>query len=191
MTLLLFSGCAFRQKAEHITSTEEKDETRNYVVYEGVFLDKDEVLAVAEKIRGSKPAYDKAVSDFHVTTYFLPEISHVEVYGQKVIVHVVGYKAGEVAMEDGKITHNEALVVELESDDPLTEYCLDQSQEGWHVTLSYEDKAFYTNSMDYSDAQTVDYTLKGVYGAFLNGQFVTFNAEDVDTLISELPSPKK
>ena len=191
VTLLFCTGCELRQKAEYITDHEGKDKSRNYVVYEGVFLNKDDVLAVAEKIRGSNPAYDKTVTEFHVTTHFLPDLPYKEVYGQNVTVHVVGYKAGEVKMEDGKITHNEALEVELESNDPLMKYCLFHSQEGWHVTLSYEDKAFYTNKMDYSDAQKVDYTLTGVYGAYLNGNFVSYNPNDVDTLISEVSSPSK
>lgn len=190
VVLLFLSGCTFRQKAE-LVDAKGKDPTRNYVVYEGVFLNKDDVLAVAEKIRGSNPAYDKTVTEFHVTTHFLPDRPYKEVYGQNVTVHVIGYKAGEVKMEDGKITHNEALEVELESNDPLMKYCLFQSQEGWHVTLSYEDKAFYTNKMDYSDAQKVDYTLTGVYGAFLQGQFVTYDANDVNTLIAEVSSPSK
>ena len=187
--LLLLSACTNRHKAIENNDRTGKDKTRNYVVYEGVFLDQDAVLEIAQKIRGDKPAYEKTISNFHVTTAFIPEKDHRDLYGSNVTVHIIGYKAGEVTIEDGKVTHNEALKVQLKSEDPLMEKCLKESQEGWHITLSYEDKAFYTNRMDFSDAQKTDYTLTGVFGAYLNGNYVSYNGDDVDTLISENPGP--
>ncbi len=88
-------------------------------------------------------------------------------------------------MEDGTVTHNEALEADLKSDDLYMRNYLETSQEGWHITLSYEDYAYCTNQMDYSDAVKTDYTVQGVFGGYLNGNFVTFDASDVDTPIAE------
>ncbi len=47
----LLSACSGRSKAEYKTDREDRDETLNYVVYEGIFLDRDEILSIAEDIR--------------------------------------------------------------------------------------------------------------------------------------------
>ena len=191
VSLLLLFACTNRHKATMITDRTGKDKSRNYVVYEAVFLDQDEVLEIAEKIRGSEPAYKETIREFHVTTDFLPDQDHRDLYGQEVTVHITGYKAGEVITDDGTVTHNEAMKASLKSGNQRMQKYLQESQEGWHITLSYEDKSFYTNFMNFSDAQKTDYTLTGKLGAYLNGNFVSYDGNDVDTLISENPGPGK
>ena len=185
LSVLLLSACSMRKKAVYTTDKGDRDKSLNYVVYEGVFLDREEILSIAEDIRGSEPAYEHTVQDFHITTAYLPDTDQRDLYGTEVTVHIYGYKAGEVIMDDGTVTHNEALEADLRSDDrKLTKY-LASSQEGWHITLSYEDYSYCTNQMDFSDALKTDYTVKGTFGAYLNGDFVSFDAADVDTPIAD------
>ncbi len=182
-SIFFFTACTRRSKVDSKKEDIPRDTSTNYVVYEGVFLNSEDVLKMLEEIRGPKAPYENVSKEYHVTTMYKPEKDFRELYGSDVNVHIIGYLNGQATADDGTITHNEALVADLISDDPILADYLSSSQEGWHITCSYETKAFYSNLMDYSKAQKVDYTLSGKFGAYINGNFVSFDRNDVDTKI--------
>lgn len=134
------------------------------IIYEGVFLNKEEVECLFKLIRGEKP-HSKTPKDYHVTTTFRPDCPSPWLYGKKVSVHITGYKDAEIATHEG-MTYNEGLRVELFSDDPdMTGYIVKHPC-NFHITGSFEDKPVYTGFIDFSDSQNVDCTFIGTFGAF-------------------------
>ena len=78
------------------TAYDKRDKTRAYVVYEAIFVDNEQVKDIFAEIRGEAP-YPIVTQDFHVTTAFLPETDARFLYGKKIQVHIVGYKAGRAS----------------------------------------------------------------------------------------------
>ena len=150
-----------------------------YVVYEAVFLDSVEVAEVFKSIRGEEAPYPMITKDFHVTTAFLPETDSRALYGKEVEVRVIGYKAGAITLEGGSVTHNEGLKVLLKTTDAAMNLYLNEHPANYHITGSYEAQPKYTGYLDFSDCESAEYLLTGTFGAYLNGDTITFNAEDV------------
>ena len=150
-----------------------------YVVYEAVFVDNEQIAALFNEVRG-EPPYAKLTADYHVTTAFLPEEDARELYGREVTVLITGYKAGEITADDGTVTQNEGFKVELVSNDPEMVAYLAEHAANFHITGSFTDKAKYTGYLDFSDAEVLEYSVTGTFGAYLNGGTVTFSAGDVD-----------
>ena len=148
-----------------ITPSESADAEAT-VVYEGVFLDNQEILDLFAKVRGEQAPYETVTKEFHVTSEFMPSEAHEKWYGEKISVHITKYKAAEVKMDDGNITENEGFKAELSSDnEELNEY-LKSLNKNFHITGSYKDAAKYTDQIDFSDGEDLDETVEGTFGGF-------------------------
>lgn len=148
------------------TTTPSKTTDSIYVVYEAIFLDNDEVANIFKSIRGDETPFDKVTTDYHVTSAFMPESDHKKWYGSKVNVHISKYKIQEVKMDDGNMTSNEGLKVELTSENTeLNEYLISLNK-NFHITGSYKDAAKYTDSIDFSDGEDLDINIEGIFGGF-------------------------
>ena len=134
------------------------------VIYEAVFLNNEEVERLFELVRGERPHANKP-KDYHVTTAFKPEKTAERLYGKLVSVHIVGYKDAEIATRQG-MTYNEGFKVELYSTDPEMAKYISENKGNIHITGSFEDKPVYTGFIDFSDAEEVDCTFIGKFGAF-------------------------
>lgn len=171
---VLMAGCQTSQNSEQFSSEEEL-----YVVYEGVFLDHKQITDIFTQIRGQAP-YSNVTQDFHVTTAFMPEKDERSLYGQEVEVKIVGYKGGAVTDDDGNVTHNEGLKVELYAKDEKMSAYISAHPANYHITGSYEKEAKYTGYLDFADMQPVEYTVMGRFGAFLNGGNIIYDASQLD-----------
>jgi hypothetical protein len=150
---------------------------RGAVRYEAVFLDNDEVDAMLRSIRGDAP-YPRHSSNFHITTVFSPEQDAGALYGKEAEARFIGYKACEVTDEKGNTSCNEGLKVLLSSDDTALAEYLGVVDKNFHLTGSYTTASKYTEYIDFSDMKPIDYTLRGVFGAFLEGTGVVLDATD-------------
>ncbi|SCW35513.1 hypothetical protein SAMN02910456_00694 [Ruminococcaceae bacterium YRB3002] len=183
--LTMITSCATAAAPETTVSESTYDrEDTDYVVFEAVFLDNGEIDEIFREIRGDAP-YRNVTPDYHVTVTFLPDTDVRELYGADVEVHIVGYKAGEVPQDDGSITHNEGLEVELYSEDKTVNDYLMANVVNYHITGSYDDYPQYTLSLDFSDAEPLDITVHGTLGAYLNGNWITFDGSVVDKPIKD------
>ena len=156
-----------------------KSPDADYVVYEAVFVNNEQIVFLFNEVRGEAP-YPKVPSDYHVTTSFLPEEDERELYGKEVTVHITGYKAGDVTSDDGGTTRNEGFKVELASDDPDVTAYLESHVANFHITGSFTDQAKYTGYLDFSDAEPLEYSVTGTLGAYMNSGKLVFSAGDVD-----------
>ncbi len=137
-----------------------------YVVYEAIFLDNDEISDIFKSIRGDEAPFDKVTTDYHVTSAFMPDNNHKQWYGSKVNVHISKYKIQDVKMDDGNLTSNDGLKVELTSDNKeLNEYLVSLNK-NFHITGSYKDVARYTDLIDFSDGEDLDINIEGIFGGF-------------------------
>ena len=136
-----------------------------YYYYEGVFLSTEEAARIFHLVSGDFPRYSVVSIPFHVTTEYLPEITHDELYGTEVTVHITGYKYGtSTDPEDGSTSLNEGFAVDVYAEDPEMQALLDSIDKNWHITGSYTTAARYTKYMDFSDAEPVVYIITGVFG---------------------------
>lgn len=138
------------------------------ILYEGVFLDQKEVLAAFKKVRGQQP-FPFRPSNYHVTTEYLPDITHEDLYGTRVIVKATSYKKVENLhpSKKNKISNEGfgvSLITENESLGKLIEE-ISARGKNWHITGSYLNKrdAVYTNDIDFSDAKPVSFAFEGVF----------------------------
>jgi len=113
----------------------------------------------------NKQGYFSGPQEFHVTTEFLPSVTHEDLYGTEVSVHITGYKFGTVAdPKDGTISENEGFKVELQSENTEMQELLDSINKNWHISISYTIGGKYTELIDFSDAEPVNITLTGTFG---------------------------
>lgn len=85
---------------------------------------------------------------------FRSPVASYKLYGTKVTVNGTTYKAGDVLNDEGGYSQNEGILVSLQSDNPEFNALIDSIQpKVWHITGSYSDKAIYTGSLDFSDAE--------------------------------------
>lgn len=103
-----------------------------------------------------------------------------ELYGKEVTVKITGNKAGDVTSDEGDTVQAEGFRVELVSDDPEVQAYFENSTIVFHITGSYSYQPKYTGYLDFSDAEPLDYTVKGTLGAYLTNKEITFSADDVD-----------
>ena len=155
----LLCGCSYyaeHKSQENIKQKSQEEQEIGYYYYEGIFLQADEVLEIFEMVSDEYPLYSVVPDQFHVTTEYLPEIKHEELYGAEVTVHITGYKYGTaIDPEDGSVSQNEGLKVEVLSEDPEMQNLLDSIDKNWHITGSYMTAARYTKYMDFSDAECI------------------------------------
>ncbi len=148
-------------------------------MYEGIFLDNDEIQSYFQSVRGDAP-YGSTTKDYHVTTLFYPDKDARAMYGNKIEVHIIGYKAGEIKAEDGSSTHNEGFKVELKTDDKDIQEYLTKNDRNFHITGSYSDNPGYTEFIDFSDADPLDITVTGTFGAYLDNGTIVLDPGEAD-----------
>ena len=158
------------------TESTEQSQEETTVVYEGIFLDNDEVTKLFAEVRGKKAPYKIVPEDFHVTTQFMPETAHPEWYGQKVTVHITAYAKQKVKMDDGKASANEGFGVELSSDNQELSEFLKSLGKNYHITGSSKDAAKYTEQLDFSKGAAMDKTMTGTFGGYMSDS--TFDLGD-------------
>lgn len=162
LCLALFGCCSSAAEVKH-KSKEELEE--GYYYYEGIFLSTEEVTAAFQRVSDEFPRYPVIPVLFHITTEYMPEMTHDNLYGAEVTVHITGYKYGTSRDEtDGSTSENEGFKVEVTSENPQMQQLLDSIDKNWHITGSYTNAARYTAYMDFSDADPTDFVLTGRFG---------------------------
>lgn len=147
------------------------------VVYEAFFLDNDEILSRFAEVRGETAPYERVTKDFHVTTSYMPETDCRSLYGREVTIRVTLYQCGVVLDDNGQPTSNEGFFGSVSSEDAELMAMIDSIDKNWHITGSYQGAAKYTEYLDLTDAKEVDFTVKGVFGAFLGDGVYTFSPD--------------
>ena len=162
LCLVLF-GCSFHNGEVEHKSKEEQE--IGYYYYEGIFLSTEEITEAFRSVSDEFPRYPVVPEPFHITTEYMPDTVHDNLYGAEVTVHITGYQYGTSTDEtDGSTSENEGFKVEVTSEDPEMQELLDSIDKNWHITGSYTTAARYTKYMDFSDADPVDFILKGTFG---------------------------
>ena len=175
--------CPYEKKADEAVPYA-KTGIRRYVVYEAVFMSKEEVIEEFRNLRGETPPYENTPKEYHVTTVFRPTADSWQFYGAEADVHGYCYKAGDAADDDGNLTGNEGVLVKLSSSNPdFQKYIDNLTEHVWHITGSYEKAAKFTNRLDFSDGTPVSFTIAGKFGAYMSdGTFVFSEKEAEDFL---------
>ena len=166
-TLPFFSLCVFNSNhAQGETAPQSlQEQNEGYYYFEGIFLSYDEVIDAAKTVSDEYPRYSVVPEEFHVTTEFLPSVTHEDLYGTEVSVHITGYQFGTATdPKDGTASENEGFRVEVQSENPEMQELLDSIDKKWHLSISYTNGAKYTEYMDFSDADPVSITLTGKFG---------------------------
>ena len=145
------------------------------VKYEAFFLYNDEIINLFYAVRGTVNPYTNLTKLFHVTTRYMPEHDMRELYGTEVTVHIFAYKNGTAAADDGGVTSNEGFFCTVSSDNPRLQQFIDGLNKRWHITGSYEHNAKYTEYLDLTDAEPVDFTVLGRFGGFFTDGQVYFS----------------
>ena len=162
LCLTIVGFCSSAAGVEH----KSKEELEiGYYYYEGIFLSTEEVTEAFRSVSDEFPRYPVFPELFHITTEYMPDTTHDNLYGTEVTVHITGYEYGTSKDEtDGSTSENEGFKVEVTSENPQMQALLDSIVKNWHITGSYTTAARYTKYMDFSDAEPVDFTLTGTFG---------------------------
>ena len=152
-----------------------QEQNKGYCYFEGIFLSYDEVIDAAKKISDEYPRYPLGPKSIHVSTEFRPAVTHEDLYGTEVSVHITGYKYGTVTdPKDGTTSENEGFRVEVQSEIAKMQELLDSIKKNWHISISYTISSKYTEYMDFTDAEPVSITLTGKFGSVdSNGKLIT------------------
>ena len=176
--------------AEQVQAAETEPTKEPLAIYEAVFLDKSEVNEIFRSIRGEEPPYELTPKEYHITVTFRSPVASYKLYGTKVTVNGIAYKAGDVPNDKGGYSQNEGILVSLQSDNPEFNALIDSIQpKVWHITGSYSDKALYTGSLDFSDAEPVSFSVSGTFGAFMTDK--SFRLTPEETAALGRPRPKE
>lgn len=157
------------------SQTETSEEA--YVVYEGIFLDNDEMLKLFEETRGEAPL-DNVTKEFHLTTEFMPESDHKQWYGEKVNVHIISYKIQDVEMDEVGMTTNEGFKAEVTAENEELNTYLASLDKNYHITGAYKDAPKYTNYIDFSDGEAMDIYVSGTFGGFYSDNSYRFESNE-------------
>ena len=160
---LALLGCGIHTGGSAHKSKEELE--IGYFWYEGVFLSTEEVTEAFRSVSDEFPRFSVVPEQFHITTEYMPDTVHENLYGTEVTVRITGYQYGTSTDEtDGSTSENEGFGVEVTSENPEMQELLDSIDKNWHITGSYTTAARYTKYMDFSDADPVDFILTGTFG---------------------------
>lgn len=160
---LALSCCGSRADVIEHKSKEELE--IGYYCYEGIFLSTEEVTEAFQSASDDFPRYPVVPEVFHITTEYMPDTTHENLYGTEVTVHITGYLYGtSTDAADGSTSLNEGFRVEVKSENPVMQELLDHIDANWHITGSYTTAARYTKYMDFSDASPLDFVLTGTFG---------------------------
>ena len=125
------------------------------IIYEGFFIN--------SKMLGS---LSKDIENKHVTTEFRPKVTHEELYGSKVILHVSKY---------GNNGENEGLYVDNIETDNDTLRSLFDNVAVHHITLSVSDSGKPVNSskINFDKSWNGIDTIEATFGGFAdNGKVI-------------------
>ena len=165
--LCLMAGCATNETTDTTdtaaTSTEQAERS---VIYEAIFLDNDEITNLFVSMRGETAPFDNVTKDFHVTTEYMPAESHSEWYGEKITVHITAYAVQDITADDGQTTSNEGFKAEVTSENAELNAYLESLNKNFHITGAYKDAAKYTEYVDFSQGEAVDFTVTGTFGGY-------------------------
>lgn len=183
MILLLSTACVSSQTTPPAETAPVED---GYVVYEAFFLDNEEILRLFSDVRGAEAPYEYLTKDFHVTTAYMPEEDMHEFYGTEVTVHIYAYQNGEVQADDGTMTANEGFFCTVNTENAEMQRYIDSLEKSWHITGSYAAKggAKYTEYLDLTDAEKVDFSVKGRFGGVLSDGSITSSPEEAEQFLS-------
>ena len=174
---LVLAGCS--SQTEEVKHKSKEEEELGYYYFEGIILSADEVTEAFRSASDEFPRYSVVPETFHITTEYMPETTHEDLYGTEVTVHITGYKYGTSTDEtDGSTSENEGFGVEVTSEDPEMQALIDSIHKTWHITGSYTAAARYTNYMDFSDAEPMDVTLTGTFGWCDSDEKVVLDSRD-------------
>ena len=163
--VLCFTLFGFSSSADEVKHKSKEELEIGYYYYEGIFLSTEEVTAAFRSVSDEFPRYPVISEPFHITTEYMPDTTHDNLYGTEVTVHITGYKYGTSKDEsDGSTSENEGFKVEVTSENSKMQELLDSIDKNWHITGSYTTAARYTKYMDFSDAEPVDFKLTGTFG---------------------------
>ena len=163
--VLCFTLFGFSSSADEVKHKSKEELEIGYYYYEGIFLSTEEVTAAFRSVSDEFPRYPVIPEPFHITTEYMPNTTHDNLYGTEVTVHIMGYKYGTSLDEsDGSTSENEGFKVEVTSENSKMQELLDSIDKNWHITGSYTTAARYTKYMDFSDAEPVDFKLTGTFG---------------------------
>ena len=162
------SESSAENSTESNAESSEDDSSEDIVVYEAIFLDNDEISELFCSVRGETAPFENVTTDFHITTEFLPEDTHMDWYGETISVHITGYTVQDVEMEDGQMTSNEGFKAEVSSENQKLNEYLESLGKNYHITGAYKDAPKYTGYIDFSDAEPVDFTVTGTFGGYIS-----------------------
>ena len=172
--LLALSGC---NKTREHQSPQEK--ALGYFWYEAVFLDYKDVENAFIEASGRFPKYEYVPYTFHVSTSFMPDPKHEELYGTPVTVHIIGYANGSIQdVQENTTSDNEGLLVELSSTDKRMQALIDSTDMTYHITGSYTGGGKYTDQLDFANGTPLDITIEGVFGMSDNDGNVTLERQN-------------
>ena len=178
------------EASDQVQAAETKQVKEPLVIYEAVFLDKSEINEIFRSIRGEEPPYELTPNEYHITVTFRSPVASYKLYGTKVTINGIAYKAGDVPNDEGGYSQNEGILVRLQSDNPEFNALIDSIQpKVWHITGSYSDKSIYTGSLDFSDAEPVSFSISGTFGAFMTDK--SFRLTPEETAALGRPKPKE
>ena len=165
LCLCLVLCCCSSPDTDEVRHKSKEEIEIGYYYFEGIFLSTEEVTKAFRSASDEFPRYPVVPETFHITTEYMPETTHENLYGTEVTVHITGYKYGTSIDEtDGSTSENEGFKVEVTSQDPEMQDLIDSIHKTWHITGSYTTAARYTKYMDFSDAEPVDFMLTGTFG---------------------------
>ena len=165
LCLCLVLCCCSSPDTDEVRHKSKEEIEIGYYYFEGIFLSTEEVTKAFRSASDEFPRYPVVPETFHITTEYMPETTHENLYGTEVTVHITGYKYGTSIDEtDGSTSENEGFKVEVTSQDPEMQELIDSIHKTWHITGSYTTAARYTKYMDFSDAEPVDFMLTGTFG---------------------------
>ena len=135
--------------------------TKNFI-YTGVFFNKEELLEKVNVLETERLA--KIIADPHVTFKFRPATVDTSLFGEKVVVEVIGYG------NDGK---NEGLFVVLHTEnDVLAEMAKEIAVPHITVSVSADGKPVDTGKLSFEPIP-VPFAIEGVFGAFTSEGVIT------------------
>lgn len=129
--------------------------THNFI-YTGIFFDKEELLSKVKTAFENK-RLERVIADPHVTFAFRPKTVDTSLFGEKVIVEVVGYG------NDGK---NEGLFVSLHArNHTVAEMAKEIAVPHITISVSADGKPVDTGKLSFEPIP-VPFIIEGVFGAF-------------------------
>ena len=125
----------------------------NKYLYIGAFVNNEELYNKCTNI-GSR--LSKLIDSLHVTFQFKPEEINELLFGEELLIKVVGYGADK---------NNEGLFVEVNTNNPELKKLIDKVEVP-HITLSISEKGRAVNTRFLSFKAIEPFYIKGLFGGY-------------------------